>query len=634
MSPRARLPLGMVLAACAAPSLAEELETATAPTTEISAYRAPVLLRETTQGVTLVTREEIDARNPTSVMEVLESVPGVQVDQAGSPGGYANIYIRGSDPETVLVLIDGVRVNDPMLSRGGAYDLSSIDPSTIERIEVLRGAGSALYGADAMGGVVNIVTRRATEPGVHGTAHGGIGGNGYGQYGASLWGGTETIQLSLNGSKLEDGETEDGGTLDLGTVNGRLSIRPADWMSLDLYARHTERESTSFPESSGGIDQAVLRELEEREARETTLGAQLKLQPWERVGFNLQFTHYNRDEEIDTPGVAPGLGNPFGLPPTVSETDFDRDTAAASVAFKLPLDSDLVVGYEYMWEAGNNESVRFFPFPVPGDFELERKTYSLFGELISRPVEGLVIQLGLREDDPSGLSAETTGSAGVRYTFARSGTSVKARYAEGYRPPSFFALSDPIVGNPDLVPETSSGWEFGFEQPLLDQRVDLMFSVFDTRYSNLVDFDPVLFQLVNRDAASAAGFELGATVRPTKRLAIGFNYTRVDAELEGSNERLRNRPQDKASLSIDYRISDPLSLRWTTVYVGDVIDFSVPTGDQELSDYSRSDVSLAYTFRWLTVTAAVDNVFDERYEQFIGFENPGRRARLSLSARF
>ena len=119
-----------------------------APAVEVTAYRVPTLLSETSQGVSIVSREEIAARNPASVVELMRDVPGLYVDQLGGPGGVASVHIRGSDPEHVLVLVDGVRMNDPLLSRGGSYDLSSLDTNDIERIEVIRGAGSAIHGAD------------------------------------------------------------------------------------------------------------------------------------------------------------------------------------------------------------------------------------------------------------------------------------------------------------------------------------------------------------------------------------------------------------------------------------------------------------------------------------------------------
>lgn len=123
----------------------------TLPTEEVSAYRTPVQLRETSQGVSVIGEKEISARNAASAVELFQQIPGIQIDQVGNAGGQGNIYLRGSEPNHTLILIDGVRLNDPTNNRGGGYDLSSLDPSGIERIEIIRGAGSALYGADAMG---------------------------------------------------------------------------------------------------------------------------------------------------------------------------------------------------------------------------------------------------------------------------------------------------------------------------------------------------------------------------------------------------------------------------------------------------------------------------------------------------
>ena len=131
------------------------------PTEEVSAYRTPVQLRETTQSVTIINDKAISARNPASAVELFQQIPGIQIDQVGNAGGQGNIYIRGSEPNHTLILIDGVRLNDPTNNRGGGYDLSTLDLSSIDRIEVIRGAGSAIYGADAMGGIVNIVTSAA-----------------------------------------------------------------------------------------------------------------------------------------------------------------------------------------------------------------------------------------------------------------------------------------------------------------------------------------------------------------------------------------------------------------------------------------------------------------------------------------
>jgi vitamin B12 transporter len=637
MHSKSSLLLATMLSSIVPAAGAQQPAETAAPPVEVTAFRVPVLLTETTQGVTVLGPREIEERRPASVVDLLQSVPGVYVDQVGSPGGVANVYIRGSDPEQTLVLIDGVRVNDPMLSRGGSYDFSALDVAGIERIEVVRAVERRAGAADAMGGVISIVTKRPAQDGVQGTVGGGLGGRDYGTLYGNVAGGSDRVRFSINASTLQDGRDRDGGTIDRSTFDGALSFQPTDALDIRLFARRNDSESTGFPDSSGGILYSVNRDLERREADATTLGADLALRPRDDIGLRLQVSRYERDEDIDSPGVAPPPANPFGgLPATVSRTEFTRDTLLLSASVKLPLDSDLTVGYERLEEEGENRSVRDLPFfgPTPGDFRLTRDTDSGFAQLKSKPVGNLVTLLDLRHDRVSNLGSETSAGAGVRYDFSASGTSVKARYAEGFRPPSFFALGDPLVGNTSLVSETSRSVEIGVEQILLDDRLTFGVTAFRTRFKNLIDFDPGLFLLVNRNSVKAEGIETQVAFRPFDRLNIVGSYTHVETEIVDSPENLRNRPKDRASLSVTYAFFEAWQLSWNTLWVGKFHDFSVPTGDIEADSYSRSDVAVSRRWQRLTATVAVDNVFNEHYQPFVGFEDPGVRLRAALSASF
>jgi vitamin B12 transporter len=610
-------------------------ETATAPPVEISAYRLPLLTSEAVQGVTVITEEEIDARKPSNVMDLLQLVPGVQVDQVGAPGGIANVYIRGSDTEQVLVLVDGVRVNDPLFSRGGGYDLSSIDPGTVERVEVLRGGGSAIFGADAMGGVINIVTRRTAQKSIDTTLSAGAGGNGYSTLGARLAGNTGQVSASVSASHLHDGQQSEGGDVKLDTVSASLAFHPTERGELRVFFNGVDRDSTSFPDQSGGIELAVIRSLEEREAQQNTVGANLSLTPWDPVTFKFQVSRYDSEEDIATPGVAPGPGG-MGLPAQFSQTDLQRDTVLASVGVRLPLQSELVVGYERLDERGASDSLIDFGVLVPVSFDLHRTTNSGFASLKSSPIANLVVLLEVRYDDVSDLDSETSPSAGVRYTLPTR-TTLKARYSEGFRPPSFFALGNPLVGNPDLVPETSKGGEVGVEQTLFDGRLFIGVTGFVTEYEDLVDFDetiPPFGQLVNRSSVDTQGAEVQAAWRPVEALAITASYTYLSADIKDSSQELLHRPRNSASLGVSYAWSEAWRFVWNTVYADDSFDFSIPTAEVELGSWTRTDIALSYKWKVFTATVAVDNLFDSDYEQYVGFTNFGRRARAMVSARF
>ncbi|MFN0037918.1 MAG: TonB-dependent receptor plug domain-containing protein [Burkholderiales bacterium] len=608
-----------------------------APSVEVSAYRVPTLLSETSQGVSIVTREEIAARNPASMVELMRDIPGLYVDQLGGPGGIASVHIRGSDPEHVLVLVDGVRMNDPLLSRGGSYDLSSLDTTDIERIEVIRGAGSALYGADAMGGVINIVTKGGKAGKIGGNVELGVGGQGYTKAAGSVSGGSEVVRYSVTASKLRDGLESDGGKLDLNTISGSLSITPSANTNIGLHARQNDRESSSFPDFSGGIRLAVLRTLEKRDAKETSYGADLKSKLAEGVGIRVQVSRYEREEDVTSPGVDPF----FDVPASQSHTDFTRDSILASISVNLPLDSDLTIGFENMQEKGVTRSTLdlspiFGPGfeAVPADYELKRETGSAFAEIKSVPTQNLTVRLGMRHDSPENLDSETSPSAGVRYDLPDSGTALKAHYSEGFRPPSFFALGDPLVGNPALKSETSTGYEIGVEQAFSENMAGISLSLFETHYRNLIDFDSTLFTLVNRDKVDAKGSEIDLFLRPMTALRIGLNHTIVKTTIVDSTEKLRNRPEHRTSLNLRYAIGEAWEVAWNTVHVGFFYDSSVPTGDVKMDGYSRTDISAAYKHKRLTATVAVDNLFDEKYEQYVGFTHPGVRVRAGLSASF
>ncbi len=637
------LSIGAILAlsAMAAPMAGaqqQEIPTSiyTLPTEEVSAYRTPVQLRETTQSVSIISEKAIGARNPASAVELFQQLPGIQIDQVGNAGGQGNIYIRGSEPNHTLILIDGVRLNDPTNNRGGGYDLSTLDPSSIERIEVIRGAGSAIYGADAMGGIVNIVTKRGKVDGIGGSVRGEVGGQGFRQAQGSVGFGTNRFQGQIGASALKDGEEKEGGELDLKSFNGSMSFQPSESSDIRVYARYNDRESTAFPESSGGVRLAVNRDLERRDAKETIYGVDLSFDPTEKIELNLKLANYKRDEDKNTPAIAPAdPSDPFtGIPAATSSIDFERRSALISALFRLPLNTDLTVGYEHLREEGENRGTLDFFGPLPRDFNLTRKTRSPFVEVKIKPIEPLVVHLGVRHDSISDRDSETSPSAGVRFTFPGTHTTLKAHYAEGFKPPSFFALGDPISGNPDLVSETNKSHEIGFEQGFWGDRASFGAALFKTEYKNLIDFDFATFQLVNRNRVNADGGEFEFRLRPLDRLSISLSYTYVDLEIEDSDINLRNRPKHRAGLSVNYAVSDALQLAFNAAYVGKAFDSSIPTGEVELDSYTRVDVALTYKWRNLSATFAIDNLLDDHYEQFVGFEQPGIRARVGIGYSF
>ena len=602
----------------------------TAPNVDVSAFRVPTLLSETTQGVSVVTAADIAAINPGSVVDLMNQVPGLHVDQVGGPGGTASAYIRGSDQNHVLVLIDGIRQNDPTTSRGGAVDLSSISAANIERIEVIRGGGSALYGSDAIGGVINIVTKRGQTGGVFVDGDVGLGTRGYRTVGSSVSGGDDTVRFRAGISNLKDGIDTEGGRVDLTTLSGNLDVRLAANADLRFTAIANNRGSSSFPDTSGGIRLAVLRDLDQKHADDTTVGANLKWRPTDMLDLNLQLSNYMRSEDVVSVGVSPGNQ----VPATSSHTQFSRNAALVSGTLRLPLTSAITAGYEYLGESGSNSTV-IPAFFTTAQFNQDRNTNSGFAELKSSPVDSLVLRAGVRYDDITAFGGHTSPSGGVRFTLEATGTVFKANATRGFKAPSFFALSNPLAGNPNLQPEESVNAEAGVEQPLFGDRVVAGLTWFRNHVRNLIDFDPTIFKLVNRSAVTVNGSEAFISMKPIDTLSIGLQSTYAPTRNDATGERIRNRPDWRGGITVNWMANEKVSLGWRTLYVGTSLDSSAPTGFVVLEPFWRTDINGSYALNdKVKFTAAIDNLFDKRYEQYIGFTNPGIRFRIGVNAKF
>ena len=604
----------------------------------VTAYRVPTLQEEAADSITVVTRDEITRNAPATGVDLFRQVPGLQIDALGGPGGLSQPYIRGSDPNHVLVLIDGVRVNDPTNSRGGGFDLSGLDPNQIERIEVLRGAASSIYGADAMGGVINIVTRHARSNEWHGEAGGGIGGQDYRSVHARVSGGIDGARFSVGASRLRDGRTSLGGKLDNRVVTGSARLRLGAAGGLDIDLRHADRDSTAFPDDSGGIRLAELRTLEDRHAVDTSWSIRGWYQWSDVTELNASLTRYRRTENIDSPGVAPGVRSPIGLPAALTDTAFTRENALANLVFHYPGGNELAVGLEYQREHGVDRiTYTLFGMPIPADFDLRRQTRSAFGEFKWQATPDLVLRAGVRHDRVDTDGSNTSPSAGLRYMLRSTGGVLRASHSEGFKPPSFFALGMPPIlsGNPDLRSEHSKGQTIGYEQPFADDRIRAGVTLFRTRYTDLVDFDNTTNQLVNADTVKVRGAEFEVHWKPVDSLSLRAHYTRLLTRVMDDNEPLRQRPGKRAGVRASWDIDPRWSFSWSTEYAADIFDSSIPTGNLYLPSVLRSDAALILrASKWLQASVAIDNVFDRRNQWYVGFEAPGRRLRVEVSLNF
>jgi outer membrane cobalamin receptor len=559
------------------------------------------------------------------------AVSAVYADQAGAPGGFSSLYLRGADPNHTVIMIDGVKISDPTNSRGGGIDLSSIDPRSIARIEILPGASSAIYGSDAMAGAVNIITRAPGATGLQLSA--GAGGDGYRRAAASGAIRSGALALGAQAAAIEDGRPNGESFLRLRTQSLRFSAGDAD-RNVTAWLRAQQREGRAFPDDSGGPRLAANRELEHRD--EDGVAASLSGEvraPWGalRVYSNL----YQQHAKTASPGVAPGLRDPAGLPRTLSDADYVRSTVGAMVVLERDPDASAVVGGQWERERGDVASTFFFgPAAVLADFALERQTYSVFAVGRTALTERLSAHVGVRSDRTDSYGSPVTVRSGLQYRAGGAVPALALSYGTGFKSPSFFALGNPLVGNPQLQAEKSRTLElsaFSADAKPVETRYRYRASVFRSTYEHLIDFEsgpPP--RLVNRGEVTIEGYDASVGARLDERSNVQLQLTGLVFDLPRGTPPLRNRPRFRATAAASRNLTADTTASLYATWTGRAYDSSVPTGLVQLSPYFLMSASIVSSLRGVRLTLAVDNLLDRKYEQFVGFPARGRRARVEV----
>jgi len=601
----------------------------------ITGSRLPLTESGLAQSVTVIDQREIQESSPARLEDIIGRVAGVYVDQAGKTGGFSSLYMRGAENSHLLVMVDGVKVNDPTTTRGSAYDLSSIDVHQVERIEILRGPASAIHGGEALSGVINIIMKKPTQPGVSGSVYGALGEDRYQKLGGSIAAGGDVVRGQLSvGRSREGSRGDDDGYLRLNTFSGSLRVTQNSSLDGELFLHRADRLSDAFPDDSGGPRLAVNREKTRRDANDTVYGVRFAAGDAKVVRLQAGASVYEREETANNAFVDPGVR--FPVPAFTSDTNFRRTTLHATATRAWDFAS-VVVGLERQNEKGDLTSVGDFDFDGAPDtlrFGLTRRTDSVFAEGRFQVAKPVSLQIGVRRDKVEGLDTETTPHLGAVWELPNGATTLKANYGKGFKPPSFFALGFPIGGNPALRPERSKYAELTLAHRFGAAGSSIEVSVFHIDYKDLVDFDATTFSNINRGAVVVKGIEPTLKLRLADRVRTQLGFTLLDIKEKDGLQPLRNRPEKKAAASAVYDIDDRSSLFAALSYTGRFLDRSNPTGDIYLPGFTTVDTAYSMRFGNLRAKLAVDNLFDRHYEQFVGFPARDRRLRVELRADF
>jgi vitamin B12 transporter len=602
----------------------------------VTASREPMPADRAPGTVSVITREEIERARYTSLVDVLRHVPGVHMEQPGSRGGRASIYTRGLDPNQTLILLDGVRLNDPTNNRGGSFDLSTLDPAGVERIEIVRGPTSAVHGSDAIAGVVNIITRSGADGDVLGLrASGGrwgvyrIAGEASGRRGPA--------DLSLAGAWVDEGDPPDDQRFRGGNLKAAAGLELPGGARLRSTLRFADTDSRAYPDDSGGPEFATIPALERRDVRDLNLRVELSQAPIRWIDYSASFSYRHRREQRDSPGVAPGVRDPFGIPAESSRDVLDyyafslRNTVYRSERLIAALGGDV---YR---EVGSSDGELFpgEPFATPTSFDLDRVVGGAFAELQWSCACGLALYAGARVDFPDTASAEFNPRVSARYRVPRLDLELSGSWGEGFKLPAFFSLAHPVVGNPGLDPERSQGFDLGVSRSFWDDRIEARATYFDIVVKDQIDFDagpPPL--LVNRSKVESQGFEVELRADPYSWLGFASSVTHTATDIKGSSAQLLNRPRWQGSLSLVWSPIPAVTVRSTALFVGPVKDSSIPTGPDTLDSWTRVDLSAIWRLTSnITVFLEIDNLLDSDYEEAIGFPAPGIRPRAGVQWR-
>lgn len=610
----------------------------------VTATRIETPTKEIASSVTVITSQDLRRMKKNTVLEALQDVLGVTVIQNGPSGGAAYAFLRGANSEHTLVMIDGVELNDP-IAPTRSYDLAHFSLDNVSRIEVLRGPQSTLYGSDAIGGVINIITKKGQ--GKPSRTLNGYSGS-YGTYSGSagISGSTKKINYSLEASYFQskglsaasssyEGNEEKDGYQNL-TLAGRFLFSPADNLDFDFSFRKI-RSKSDVDNFAGayGDDPNHTQKYDGLFLRGGIRTLFLKNR-WEQL-LNISLVDHNRKHQ-----------NPID-----ESHPFDSEEAEyKSQLLKIDWQNNIFIhenntmtfGFNFQQEQGESEYLSDgFWGPFSSIFPLQKaRTTSLYIQNQARIANKFFATMGARIDDHSQFGTSLTYRLAPAFLIEKTGTKIKTTLGTGFKSPSLYQLYAPgtffgPIGNEYLKPEKSIGWDVGIEQQLLKGKILLGATYFYIDYNNLIDFDFTL-GYINVVSARSKGLELLFRTQFTKDILLSTNYTRTLAKDLKSGDSLLRRPKDKFSASLGWKFIEKFHTNLSFTYVGkreDIAFVDWSLSRVAMSSYVLLNAVISYDMAPnAQVFLRFDNILDEAYELVKGFGTPGFSAFGGLKLQF
>jgi vitamin B12 transporter len=559
----------------------------------------------------VLTSDMIEQAGFANTLHALQSLPGISITQDGGPGQRSTLFLRGAKGNAAKVLINGVSMNDN--SAFGGADLAQFPVELIERIEVLRGPQGVVHGADAMAGVINIVTKKGSdkpsvflnaEGGSYNTWQTGIGvsgktnGLGYYAYAEKF----HTGGFSAYNEKLGGGREDDA--FDRETLYARFDIAPTENTFLNLTIQH---EEANIEFDSG----TTIENGPETDQKQTFISTETGIRLWNEQFVSKLFFGL-LDQTRDT--TDPAWGN----------NNYKLQTYTVGWQNNLLLDrQEIAFGTDLEYsEADTSNLTGKKDMHIVGFYAEDRITL----------LDGWFATVGIRRSQHSEYDGHTTYHADTAYTLPVTETRLRGAYGTGFRSPTLSELYDNSWGNanPNLQPETSEGWEIGFDQPLTEN-ITAGLTYFQTDYDDFITY--VGFGLPNQniDSASTEGIETYLNMQVLDNLSLRTSYTYQDNDDKSAGNGFEiRRPEHQASASVNYEPTQKWNIHLNVTYRGktDDTDFNTfPATPVKNDAVTLVDLASSYQLtEQIKLFGRINNLLDEDYETVYGYNT----ARLGI----
>lgn len=591
---------------------AETVET-TLDTVIVEGSRLNQTETEVGSSVTIITAEDIDALGFDFAVDAVAAAPGVTINSNGAFGGSASVRIRGASSEQTLVLIDGVVVNDPT-SPGGGFNFARLDTENIERIEILKGPQSTLWGTDAIGGVVSITTKRPEE---------GLGGSAFAEYGsfntfrggASIGNANDTgdFRLAIVGTSSDgiskadesNGNTEDDAyeALTL-SAKGGFNLGGDARLSADVLWTDAEAEFDSF---AGGAQGSV--------------GDGDEVSETEEISANVSLTgslFSNRLENLVLIGFSDITRENFSDGAPSFDAEGDRMLYRYQGTFEIDDQNTLAFGAEREESTSRDE---------------ETSIDGLFALYEFKPVEQVTLTGGLRLDDHERFGSETTGRVAAAYNPAENLT-LRASWGQGFKAPTIFQTTFSCCGaagpNANLQAETSEAFDIGLDWRSADGRAEAGITYFDQDTENQISFSFAVGGYENIAEVMSQGIEFYGAYEVTDWLSVSANYAYIDAE-DGDGNPVRRVPEHSGDVRFNVDPDGPFSGNVLVRYNGEESN----SATTEVDSWTRVDVTGSYDLNdTVELFGRIENLFDEEYQQILGYGTPDLSGYLGIRLRY